>query len=82
MEEKKENRGGKREGAGRIKIDGKKMLLLLELDLYNAIDGVRNKTELINYAVRYALSNKEDFEGYINKIKEEKKVEKKKKKST
>lgn len=81
MEEKKENRGGKREGAGRIKIDGKKMLLLLELDLCDAITTIKNKTKWINYAVRYALDNNEAFEEYVI-LKEKEKEEKKKKKQS
>ena len=72
MEEKQEKRGGKRENAGRKKKDGKKILLLLELDLCNAIQDIHNKTEFINNAVRFALSNKAVFEKYVEQLEEKK----------
>ena len=56
MEEKKENRGGKREGAGRKKgVESKKILLNLELELVEALESANNKTLFINAAVKFAL---------------------------
>ena len=63
MEEKVENRGGKRENAGRKKRDKevKPILLNLELSLFEALPKSLNRNEYINNAVRAKM--KED--GYI-----------------
>lgn len=66
MEEKKENRGGRREGSGRPKgVESKKILLNLELDLYEALSDVSNKTLFINAAVRFALKNEKSFQNFL-----------------
>ncbi len=71
MEEKKENRGGRREGAGRPKgYESKKMLINLEQDLVGALKSANNKTLFINVAVRYALNNKSAFQKYANSLKD------------
>ncbi len=68
MEIKKENRGGRREGAGRKKgVECKKILLNLELDIYNALEGKGNRTQFINNAVKFALSNPSEFNKFIEK---------------
>ena len=71
MEEKKENRGGRREGAGRPKgAESKKMLLNLELELADAIEGANNKTLFINAAIKYALKNRGAFEKFASTLKD------------
>lgn len=71
MEEKKENRGGRREGAGRPKgAESKKVLLNLELDLVDALDSANNKTLFINAAVRYALKNKDAFQKFVSTLRD------------
>ena len=71
MEEKKENRGGRREGAGRPKgAESKKVLLNLELDLVGALEGANNKTLFINAAVRYALKNKGAFQKFVSTLRD------------
>ena len=66
MEEKKENRGGRREGSGRPKgAETKKILLNLEQDLYEAMADVVNKTNFINNAVRFALKNDKAFQKFL-----------------
>ncbi len=63
MEEKVENRGGKRENAGRKKRDKevKSILLNLEKTLFEALPKSINRNAYINDAVRKKM--KED--GYI-----------------
>ena len=80
MEEKKENRGGRREGSGRIKIDSKKILLNLELDLYEALKDLPNKTTFINDAVRFALTETNQFGKFAKQMEERRKQENEKKK--
>ena len=80
MEEKKENRGGRREGSGRIKIDSKKILLNLELDLYEALKELPNKTTFINDAVRFALKETNQFAKFAKQMEERRKQENEKKK--
>lgn len=71
MEEKKENRGGSREGAGRKKgAESKKVLLNLELDLVEALECANNKTLFINAAVRYALKNKGTFQKFVSTLRD------------
>ena len=52
MEEKQEKRGGKRENAGRRKKEGKKILLLLELDKYEQdyADDLKNDIDILKSA--------------------------------
>ena len=54
MEEKIENRGGRREGSGRKKRDKdvKPVLLNLELDLYEAFPKGLNRNAYFNEAIR------------------------------
>lgn len=83
MEEKKENRGGKREGSGRKeRIESKQIALFLELDLCDALAKVPNRTFYINAAVRYAIGKGSEFEEYARTLKakrdEDKDKEKKK----
>lgn len=54
MEEKVENRGGKRENAGRKKRDKdvKPILLNLELDLFEAFPKGLNRSAYFNEAIR------------------------------
>lgn len=85
MEEKKENRGGRRVGSGRDKrVESKQIALFLELDLCEALAGVPNRTFFINAAIRYALSKGNEFQKYAvalaHKREEEKKKEKENKK--
>lgn len=80
MEEKKEKRGGRREGSGRIKIDSKKILLNLELDLYEALKDLPNKTAFINDAVRYAFKETNQFGKFAKQMEERRKQENEKKK--
>lgn len=71
MEEKKENRGGRRENAGRKKgAESKKVLLNLELDLVEALESANNKTLFINAAVRYALNSKEGFQKFVSTLRD------------
>jgi len=71
MEEKKENRGGRREGAGRPKgNESKKMLLNLELDLVEALSTANNKTLFINAAIRFALKEKKSFQKYVTTLRD------------
>ena len=71
MEEKKENRGGRRENAGLKKgAESKKVLLNLELDLVDALDSANNKTLFINAAVRYALKNKGAFQKFVSTLRD------------
>ena len=73
MEEKKENRGGKREGAGRKKgVESKKILLNLEMDLYETLSDVTNKTFYINAAVRFAYKRQSEFQKYLKSLTKEK----------
>jgi hypothetical protein len=69
MEEKKENRGGKRQGAGRKKsAETKKMLLNLELELFEELESANNKTLFINAAVRFALKERGAFKKFVDSI--------------
>ena len=63
MEEKVENRGGKRENAGRKKRDKevKPILLNLEKDLFDALPKSINRNSYINDAVRVLMKK----DGYI-----------------
>ena len=71
MEEKKENRGGKREGAGRKKgVESKKILLNLELELVEALESANNKTLFINAAVKFALKERKAFQKFANSLKD------------
>ena len=71
MEEKKENRGGRRINAGRKKKgETKKILLNLELGLVESLEGVNNKTLFINAAIRYALKNKDAFQKYVSTLRD------------
>jgi hypothetical protein len=58
MEEKVENRGGKRENAGRKKRDKevKPILLNLETTLYEALPKSLNRNAYINDAVREKMA--------------------------
>ncbi|MBR6892745.1 MAG: hypothetical protein IKN15_05865 [Bacteroidaceae bacterium] len=68
---KKDKRGGKREGAGRKKgVEAKKFLLNLELDLYEALKDVPNKTQYINYAIKFALQNDAAFKRFLATIRD------------
>ena len=70
MEEKKENRGGRREGAGRKKgVESKKVLLNLELELVDALEGANNKTLFINAAVKFALKERKAFQKFVTSLK-------------
>ena len=71
MEEKKENRGGKREGAGRKKgVESKKVLLNLELELVEALEGANNKTLFINAAVKFALKERKAFQKFVSTLRD------------
>jgi len=71
MEEKKENRGGRREGAGRKKgVESKKVLLNLELELVDALEGANNKTLFINAAVKFALKERKAFQKFVASLKD------------
>ena len=63
MEEKIENRGGKRENAGRKKRDKevKPILLNLEITLYEALPKTLNRNAYINEAVKEKMKK----DGYI-----------------
>ena len=63
MEEKVENRGGKRENAGRKKRDKevKPILLNLEMTLFEALPKLLNRNAYINEAVREKMKK----DGYI-----------------
>lgn len=53
MEEKKSNRGGKREGAGRPKrVESRTVFLYLEKDLNDALPKSLNRNAYINEAMR------------------------------
>ena len=71
MEEKKENRGGRREGAGRKKgVESKKVLLNLELELVEALEGANNKTLFINAAVKFALKERKAFQKFVSTLRD------------
>lgn len=71
MEEKKENRGGRREGAGRKKgVESKKVLLNLELELVEALEGANNKTLFINAAVKFALKERKAFQKFVSNLRD------------
>lgn len=71
MEEKKENRGGRREGSGRKKgVETKKMLLNLELELVDALEYANNKTLFINAAIKFALKEKKSFQKFVSSLKD------------
>ena len=71
MEEKKENRGGRREGAGRKKgVESKKVLLNLELELVEALEGANNKTLFINAAVKFALKERKAFLKFVSTLRD------------
>lgn len=71
MEKKKENRGGRREGAGRPKgVETKKMLLNLELELVDALELVNNKTLFINAAIKFALKEKKPFKKFVGNLRD------------
>lgn len=62
MEEKKSNRGGRRENAGRPKrVESKKVLLYLEMDLYEALPKSVNRNAYINNTLRARMKK----DGYI-----------------
>jgi len=63
MEEKKSNRGGKREGAGRHKrVESKTVLLYLEKGLNDALPKSINRNAYINDAVREKMQR----DGYLS----------------
>ena len=70
MEEKKSNRGGKREGAGRPRQENSKKQLAMKLDkdLYDVfyssefLNAVENRGRYINAAIRSAMIR----DGYIS----------------
>ena len=71
MEERKENRGGKREGAGRKKgVKSKRILLNLELELVERLESANNKTLFINAAVRFALTERKAFQKFVTSLKD------------
>ena len=71
MEEKKENRGGRREGAGRKKgVESKKVLLNLELEIVEALEGANNKTLFINAAVKFALKERKAFQKFASTLRD------------
>lgn len=72
MEEKKENRGGRRANSGRKKGgEVKKILLNLDVDLFNTLMDVPNKTQFINNAVRFSLVNRLTFNEFVKTLKEQ-----------
>lgn len=54
MEDKKSNRGGKREGAGRPKSDRKMVAFRADVDVLRKLEDVENKTVYINKCIRNA----------------------------
>lgn len=82
MEEKVENRGGRREGSGRVKRDKsvKPILLNIELDLFEAFKNKSNKTTFINDAIRFALKETDLFSKFASQMEEKRKQENEKKK--
>ena len=52
-EEKKQNWGGKREGAGRKKTTSKSIALRIPEDVAEILDSVENRTAYIIEAIRY-----------------------------
>jgi hypothetical protein len=71
MEELKKSRGGKREGAGRKKgVESKKVLLNLELELVDALEGANNKTLFINAAVKFALKERKAFQKFVSTLRD------------
>ena len=66
-----ENRGGRREGAGRKKgVESKKVLLNLELELVEALEGANNKTLFINAAVKFALKERKAFQKFVSTLRD------------